>query len=49
MNLAASVVLAIKDAIYSARVSNNLGNDYFRLDLPATIERIRIACGSTPN
>ncbi|KAI8800353.1 molybdopterin binding aldehyde oxidase/xanthine dehydrogenase [Cladochytrium replicatum] len=42
--LGASVFWAVKDAIKSARHDNGL-KDWFKLDCPATSERIRIACG----
>lgn len=41
--LAASVFFAIKDAIVAARLESGLSGP-FRLDSPATAERIRIAC-----
>lgn len=41
--LSASVFYAIKDAIYSARKDSGL-TEPFRLDSPATPERIRNAC-----
>lgn len=41
--LSASVFYAIKDAIYSARKDSGL-TESFRLDSPATPERIRNAC-----
>ena len=41
--LSASVFYAIKDAIYSARRDSGL-TELFRLDSPATPERIRNAC-----
>lgn len=41
--LSASVFYAIKDAIYSARKDSGL-MEVFRLDSPATPERIRNAC-----
>lgn len=41
--LAASVFFAVKEAIRSARVERGLSNK-FRLDAPATAERIRMAC-----
>mmetsp|Transcript_4472 Transcript_4472/g.11222 ORF Transcript_4472/g.11222 Transcript_4472/m.11222 type:complete len:1333 (-) Transcript_4472:294-4292(-) len=44
LNLAISVYAAIKDAIYAARKDNGLSG-HFRLDTPATGERIRLACG----
>ena len=44
LNLAISVVLAIKDAIASARRDNGL-DGHFRMDTPLTCERIRLACG----
>lgn len=42
--LGASVFFAIKDAIKAARLESNL-KGYFELRMPATTERIRIACG----
>ena len=41
--LAASVFFAIKDAITAARKESGVSG-YFRLDSPATCERIRMAC-----
>ncbi|XP_064600822.1 xanthine dehydrogenase/oxidase-like [Liolophura sinensis] len=41
--LAASVFLAIKDAIMSARFDSGLSEN-FQLDSPATIDKIRLAC-----
>lgn len=41
--LAASVFFAIKDAIRAARVESGASR-VFRLDVPATAERIRMAC-----
>lgn len=41
--LAASVFFAIKEAIKAARVERGLGKG-FKLDAPATAERIRMAC-----
>ncbi|XP_050304553.1 xanthine dehydrogenase-like [Anthonomus grandis grandis] len=41
--LSCSVVFAIKDAIKSARKDNGV-SEIFRLDSPATPERIRLAC-----
>ena len=41
--LAASVFYAIKNAIVAAREDNGLSG-HFRLDSPATCERIRMAC-----
>jgi len=41
--LSASVFYAIKDAIYSARKDSGL-TEPFRLDSPATPEKIRNAC-----
>ena len=41
--LAASVLFAIKDAISSARSDAGMPIE-FRLDSPATAERIRMAC-----
>lgn len=44
--LGASVMFAIRDAIKAAR--QDLGQtDYFRLDCPATSERIRLACNDS--
>ncbi|TPX43151.1 xanthine dehydrogenase [Synchytrium endobioticum] len=45
--MGASVYFAIREAIKAARVENGLGDDWFRLDAPATSERIRLACGSS--
>ena len=42
--MGASAFFALKDAISAARQENGLGSEYFRLDLPATSEKIRIAC-----
>ena len=42
--LASSVFFALKDAIGYARKESNL-TGIFRLDSPATAERIRMACG----
>lgn len=42
--LGASVFFAIKDAIRYARQELQIKTGYFRLDSPATSERIRIAC-----
>ncbi|XP_063595741.1 xanthine dehydrogenase/oxidase-like [Penaeus indicus] len=42
--LASSVFLAIKEAVASARAERGL-EPLFRLDSPATAERIRMACG----
>lgn len=44
--LSASVFYAIKDAIYAARKESGL-TEVFRLDSPATPERIRNACVDT--
>lgn len=41
--MAASVFFAIKDAIYAARKESGV-EGHFTLDLPATAERIRMAC-----
>ena len=41
--LAASIYFAIKDAIVSAREDEGI-KEVFRLDCPATAERIRMAC-----
>ena len=42
--LSVSVIMAIKEAIKAARAEIGL-TGYFRLDSPATVERIRMACG----
>jgi xanthine dehydrogenase/oxidase len=42
--LGSSVYFALRDAIKSHRESQGLGTGYFRLDAPATPERIRMAC-----
>lgn len=39
-----SVFFALKDACYAARKDAGLGEGWFRLDLPATPERLRMAC-----
>ncbi|XP_050537664.1 xanthine dehydrogenase/oxidase isoform X2 [Daktulosphaira vitifoliae] len=41
--LSASVFFAIKNAIYAARKDSGI-IEYFRLDPPATVEKIRMAC-----
>ncbi|VVC38233.1 Oxidoreductase, molybdopterin binding site,Aldehyde oxidase/xanthine dehydrogenase,FAD-binding [Cinara cedri] len=41
--LSASIFFAIKNAVYSAREDAGI-TDYFRLDAPATVEKIRMAC-----
>lgn len=41
--LAASVFFAIKEAVAAARTDRGL-SQVFRLDSPATVERIRMAC-----
>jgi xanthine dehydrogenase/oxidase len=41
--LGASVYYAIKNAIKAARVESDI-HDYFELRMPATSERIRLAC-----
>merc|ERR1740117_2137371 len=38
MALVASVVLAVKEALYAARKDNGFGDDWFALDLPLTPE-----------
>lgn len=43
MILGASVFFAIQDAISAARSALGIAG-YFRLDCPATSERIRLAC-----
>ena len=42
--LSASVLCAIKDAVQTARAQIGL-KGHFRLDSPATVERIKAACG----
>jgi len=42
--LSSSVYFAIKDAITSARIDAGYGGGHFKLDSPATAERIRMAC-----
>ena len=42
--LGASVFYAIKDAVKNARESNGVDNKYFEMRMPATSERIRMAC-----
>jgi len=42
--LAVSVFLAIKEALYSQRLSAGGGTEYFSLLSPASSERIRMAC-----
>ena len=42
--LGTSVFFAIRDAIRAARVGRQNKSEYFRLDAPATPERIRMAC-----
>ncbi len=42
--LAASVLFAIKDAIGAARMDAGFKSGSFRLDSPASAERIRMAC-----
>lgn len=41
--LAASVFLAVKDAIMSARFDAGVSEN-FQLDSPATVDKIRLAC-----
>lgn len=43
MFLSASIFFAIKNAIYSAREDAGI-TGYFRLDAPATVEKIRMSC-----
>ena len=43
LNLAISVYMATKDAVAAARADNGK-TGYFRIDTPATCERIRLAC-----
>jgi xanthine dehydrogenase/oxidase len=43
--LGTTVYWALKDAVYSARKEvEGLGGEWFRLDLPCTPERLRMAC-----
>jgi xanthine dehydrogenase molybdopterin-binding subunit B len=47
LQLAISVVHAVKDAIYAAKREAGTGTGepaFFRLDTPATVERVRLAC-----
>ena len=44
MLLAASVFYAIKSAVAAARAQSGL-DGHFRLDSPATPDRVRLACG----
>lgn len=46
--LSVSVLMAIKEAVKAAREEIGLLG-YFRLDCPATVERIRMACGDQMN
>jgi xanthine dehydrogenase/oxidase len=43
LNHGISVLMAIKDAVASARADNGQ-TGYFRMDTPASVERIRLAC-----
>uniref|UniRef100_A0A7R9YWD4 xanthine dehydrogenase n=1 Tax=Chlamydomonas euryale TaxID=1486919 RepID=A0A7R9YWD4_9CHLO len=43
--LGSSVFFALKEACYAAREDAGLGAAWFRLDAPATPERLRMACG----
>ena len=47
MALVASVVLAVKQALYAARKDNGLGEDWFQLDLPVTAECVRKHSGTS--
>ncbi|KAL5036700.1 hypothetical protein BDV3_005886 [Batrachochytrium dendrobatidis] len=42
--LGASVFFALREAIQAARIENGASAEHYRLDSPATSERIRIAC-----
>jgi xanthine dehydrogenase/oxidase len=44
--LSSSIFFAIKNAIYSARKDAGI-TGYFRLDAPATVEKIRMSCQDT--
>jgi len=44
-SMGATVALAIKDAIVAARAQAGLSSDDLVLDLPLTVERVRLACG----
>jgi xanthine dehydrogenase/oxidase len=44
-SMSATVALAIKDAIVAARAQAGLSSDDLVLDLPLTVERVRLACG----
>jgi xanthine dehydrogenase/oxidase len=46
LGLVSSTYLAIKAAIYAARAANGLGNQWFQLDLPLTVERVQAAAGT---
>uniref|UniRef100_A0A8C7E2U0 Aldehyde oxidase 1 n=1 Tax=Naja naja TaxID=35670 RepID=A0A8C7E2U0_NAJNA len=46
--LGSSVFFAIRDAVGAARKERGL-NSVFTLDSPLNVERIRMACGETPN
>ena len=45
--LAASAFFAVKDAVHAARQEFGKSGDKFTIDLPATPERVRLACGDT--
>jgi xanthine dehydrogenase/oxidase len=38
-----TLLLAAQDAVYTARADAGLGSGYFRMDSPATPERLRMA------
>jgi xanthine dehydrogenase/oxidase len=47
MALVASVLLAIKQALYDARKENGLGDDWFQVDAPLTPANVRNYCGTS--
>eukprot|EP00727_Mastigamoeba_balamuthi_P009965 m51a1_g5591 xanthine dehydrogenase/oxidase, putative (1321) ;mRNA; f:649854-654584 len=44
VQLSASVLFALKEAVYAAREELSQSREFFRLDTPATVEKIRMAC-----
>lgn len=49
MHLISSPYLALKNAIYAARMEQGLGDDWFQLNVPCTPEVIREAVGVSPS